>query len=78
MATPLRIQFINEIKGDQEIVYREWYNEIFKEIVSPKLKLFIPNHRKCLEPNSLLFYPKYPGMNFNYYIFSFVEKLNVH
>ena len=69
LATPLRIQFINEIKGDQEIVYREWYNEIFKEIVSPKLKLFIPNHRKCLEPNSLLFYPKYPGMNFNYYIF---------
>ena len=69
LATPLRIQFINEKKGDQEVVYREWYNEIFKEIVSPKLKLFVQNHRKCLEPNSLLFYPKYPGMNFNYYIF---------
>ena len=69
LATPLRIQFINEIKGDQEVVYREWYSELFKEMVSPKLKLFIPNHRKCLEPNSLLFYPKYPGMNFNYYIF---------
>ena len=69
LASPLRIHFINELKDEQESLYREWYTEIFKDIISPKLKLFIPNHRRSLEPNSLLFYPKYPGMNFNYYIF---------
>ena len=75
LASPLRIQFINETKGEQEALYREWYNDIFKDMVSPKLKLFIPNHRKSLEPNSLLFYPKYPGMNFNYY--TFIGKLMI-
>ena len=69
LASPLRIQFINEKQEDQEVLYREWYNCIFKEMVSPNLKLFIPNHRKCLEPNTLLFHPKYPGMNLNYYVF---------
>ena len=69
LASPLRIHFINEVRDDQESLYREWYTAIFKDIISPKLKLFIPNHRRSLEPNSLLFYPKYPGMNFNYYIF---------
>ena len=69
LTHPLRIHFINEEKDDQESLYREWYSEIFKDMISPNLKLFIRNHRKSLEPNSLLFYPKYPGMNFNYYIF---------
>ena len=69
LTAPLRIHFINEVKDDQESLYREWYAEIFKDIISPKLKLFIPNHRRSLEPNSLLFYPKYPGMNLNYYTF---------
>ena len=44
-------------------------------MISPNLKLFIRNHRKSLEPNSLLFYPKYPGMNFNYY--TFIGKLMI-
>ena len=69
LTHPLRIHFINEENDDQESLYREWYSEIFKDMISPNLKLFIRNHRKSLEPNSLLFYPKYPGMNFNYYIF---------
>ena len=69
LASPLRIHFINEKQEDQEVLYREWYTLIFKEMVSPKLKLFIPNHRRSLEPNTLLFYPKYPGMNMNYYLF---------
>jgi len=69
LTRPLRIHFINEEKDDQESLYREWYSEIFKDMISPNLKLFIRNHRRSLEPNSLLFYPKYPGMNFNYYIF---------
>ena len=69
LASPLRIRFINEKQEDQEVLYREWYTLIFKEMVSPKLKLFIPNHRRSLEPNTLLFYPKYPGMNMNYYLF---------
>ena len=69
LASPLRIQFINEKQEDQEVLYREWYNGIFKEMVSPQLKLFIPNNRRSLEPNTLLFYPKYPGMNLNYYVF---------
>ena len=69
LASPLRIQFINEKKEDQEVLYREWYNGIFKEMISPKLKLFIQNNRRSLEPNTILFHPKYPGMNLNYYVF---------
>ena len=75
LTHPLRIQFINEVTGDQESLYRDWYTSIFKEIISPKLKLFIPNHRRCLEPNTYLFYPKYPGMNLNYY--TFIGKLMI-
>ena len=69
LTRPLRIQFINEAKEDQESLYRDWYSCIFKEMISPKLRLFIPNNRKSLEPNTLIFYPKYPGMNMNYYVF---------
>jgi len=69
LASPLRIQFLNETKEFEESLFREWYTEIYREMTSPKLKLFIINHRRSLEPNSLLFYPKYPGLNFNYYIF---------
>ena len=69
LTRPLRIQFLNETKEFEESLYREWYTQIFREITSPKLKLFIINPRRSLEPNSLLFYPKYPGMNFNYYVF---------
>lgn len=69
LASPLRIQFLNETKEFEESLFREWYTEIYREMTSPKLKLFIINHRRSLEPNSLLFYPKYPGLNFNHYIF---------
>ena len=75
LTRPLRIQFINEAKSEHESLYRVWYANIFKDMISPKLKLFIPNHRKSLEPNTLLFYPKYPGMNMNYY--TFIGKLMI-
>lgn len=69
LTRPLRIKFLNESNKLEESLFREWYKEIFREMTSPQLKLFIPNNRRCLEPNSLLFYPKYPGMNLDYYVF---------
>ena len=42
---------------------------MFQDIKSPKNKLFIMNPYKSFEPNTVLFYPKYPGMKFEYYDF---------
>ena len=69
LARPLRIRFINEKVLDEEGVYREWYQCMFKELISPNKKLLILNKYKSLEPNTVLFYPKYPGMKFEYYEF---------
>lgn len=75
LSRPLKIRFLNEQVVDEEGVYREWYQCMFKEIMSPNKKLFILNPYKCLEPNTTLFYPKYPGMRFE--IYEFIGKLVV-
>ena len=75
LTRPLKIRFLNEQVVDEEGVYREWYQCMFKEILSPNKRLFILNPYKCLEPNSILFYPKYPGMNLE--IYEFIGKLVV-
>ena len=75
LARPLRIRFINEKVLDEEGVYREWYQCMFKELISPNKKLLILNKYKSLEPNTVLFYPKYPGMKLEYY--EFLAKLIV-
>ena len=75
IARPLKIRFVNEQIVDEEGVYREWYQCMFKEILSPKKKLFILNPYKSLEPNTWLFYPKYPGMKFELY--EFIGKLMI-
>ena len=69
LTRPLRIRFINEKVEDEEGVYREWYSCMFKAMISPKMKLFQINPYPCAEPNTILFYPKYPGLKFQYYEF---------
>ena len=73
ISRPLKIRFINEQVVDEEGVYREWYQSLFKEILSPQKKLFVFNPHRCLEQNTLLFYPKYPGMRMELY--EFIGKL---
>jgi len=75
LAKPLKIRFINEKVEDEQGVYREWYSLMFKAMISPNMKLFILNPYKCFEPNTILFYPKFPGMKFEYY--EFIGKLIV-
>jgi hypothetical protein len=75
IARPLKIRFVNEQIVDEEGVYREWYQCMFKEILSPQKKLFILNPYKSLEPNTWLFYPKYPGMKLELY--EFIGKLMI-
>ena len=73
LTRPLKIRFVNEQIEDEEGVYREWYTCMFKEIISPNKRLFILNPYKSLEPNTVLFYPKYPGMRLE--IYEFIGKL---
>ena len=73
LARPLKIRFVNEQIQDEEGVYREWYTCLFKEIISPNRRLFILNPYKSVEPNTVLFYPKYPGMRLELY--EFIGKL---
>ena len=75
LARPLKIKFVNENIQDEEGIYREWYQSIFKEILSPQKRLFIVNPNKSLEANTLLFYPKYPGMRLELY--EFIGKLMI-
>ena len=75
LARPLKIKFVNENVQDEEGIYREWYQDIFKEILSPQKRLFIINPNKSLEANTLLFYPKYPGMRLELY--EFIGKLMI-
>ena len=75
LTRALKIRFINEQVVDEEGVYREWYQCMFKEIISPNKRLFILNPYKCLEPNTVLFYPKYSGMRLDLY--EFIGKLVV-
>ena len=69
LTKPLRIRFINEKVEDEEGNYREWYSCMFKAMASLNMKLFIKNPNPCVEPNTMIFYPKYPEMKFEYYIF---------
>ena len=75
LARPLKIKFVNENIHDEEGIYREWYQNIFKEILSPQKRLFMINPNKSLEANTLLFYPKYPGMRLELY--EFIGKLMI-
>ena len=67
-ARPLKIKFINE-NNDVEGSYRDWYQNIFKDIMSPNKKLFLVNPYKSIEPFNILIYPKYPGMRMELYEF---------
>ena len=68
LARPLKIKFINE-NNDVEGSYRDWYQNMFKELISPNKKLFLVNPYKTLEPFNILIYPKYPGMKMELYEF---------
>lgn len=69
LTKPLKIRFNNEKVEDEEGNYREWYSCMFKAMISPKLRLFQINPYNCAEANTILFYPKYPDMKFEYYTF---------
>ena len=73
LTRSLKIRFVNEQIEDEEGIYREWYTSMFKEIISSRKKLFILNPYKSLEPNTVLFYPKYPGIRLELY--EFIGKL---
>ena len=75
LTHPLKIRFINEKTEDEEGNYREWYSCIFKSIISPKNRLFRFNPYPCCEANTVIFYPKYPGMKLEY--FEFIGKFVV-
>ena len=77
-ARPLKIKFINE-NNDVEGSYRDWYQNMFKDIMSPNKKLFLVNPYKSIEPFNILIYPKYPGMRMELYEFigKFIIKLIV-
>ena len=67
-ARPLKIKFINE-NNDVEGSYRDWYQNMFKDIMSPNKKVFLVNPYKSIEPFNILIYPKYPGMRMELYEF---------
>ena len=69
LTRPLNIRFNNEKQEDEDGIYREWYSCLFRTMLSPNMRLFIFNPYKSLEPNTLLFYPKFPGMKLEYYVF---------
>ena len=75
LTRPLKIRFINEKIDDEEGNYREWYSCMLKSILSPKTRLFQINPYQCCEANTIVFYPKYPGMKLEY--FEFIGKFIV-
>ena len=69
LARPLKIKFINEQNDDVDGTYRDWYQSMFKDIISPNKKLFLINPYKSIEPYNIIIYPKYPGMRMELYEF---------
>ena len=69
ISRPLNIRFANEVIVDEGGIYRDWYQNMFKDIVSPNKKLFLVNPYKTLEPFNIIIHPKYPGMKFELYEF---------
>ena len=69
LARQLNIRFTNENIEDEGGIYKDWYQSMFKDIISPNKKLFLINPYKTMEPNNIIIYPKYPGMKLEYYEF---------
>ena len=69
IARPLNIRFSNEIIIDEGGIYRDWYQNMFQDIINPNKKLFLVNPYKTLEPFNIIIYPKYAGMKFELYEF---------
>ena len=81
---PMRILFLGEEDKDEGGLNKYWYSNLYKEILSKEKKLFRENPNECLDKNTLLFYPKYPGMNLEHYEFigklllkTFFDKINI-
>ena len=84
LRKPIKIFFVDEAAHDEGGVYRDWYSCLFKAIFDKDKKLFIENNNNCLNKNTYLFYPKYPGLKFEYYEFigklltkGFVDMMNI-
>ena len=69
LARPINVRFANEIIDDEAGIYRDWYQCMFKNVISPNKKLFLINPYKTVEPMNIIIYPKYPGMKFELYEF---------
>ena len=85
LRRPIKIFFVDEVASDEGGVYRDWYSCLFKAILNKENKLFIQNTNKCLNKYTYLFYPKYPGINFEYFEFigklitkGFVDMMNIN
>jgi len=82
---PIKIFFVDEVANDEGGVYRDWLSCLFKIIFSKEKKLFKENENNCLIKNTYLFYPKYKGMNLEYYEFigklyskAFIDMMNIN
>jgi len=82
---PIKIFFLDEVANDEGGVYRDWLSCLFKIIFSKEKKLFKENENNCLIKNTYLFYPKYKGMNLEYYEFigklyskAFIDMMNIN
>ena len=81
---PMRIIFLGEEDQDEGGMNKYWYTKLFDEIFSKEKKLFRENPNECIGKKSLIFYPKYKGMNLEYYEFfgklilkSFFDRVNI-
>ena len=84
LKIPMKVVFLGEEDDDEDFVNKYWYSKLFEEIFSKEKKLFRENNNESLGKNSLLFYPKYPGMNMEHYEFlgkliikSFFDRVNI-
>ena len=66
---PMKVIFLGEEDKDEGGMNKYWYLKLFEEIFSKEKKLFRENPNKCIGKKTLIFYPKYPGMNLEYYEF---------
>ena len=80
---PMRVLFFGEV-DDEGGMNKYWYSKLFEEIFSKEKKLFRENNNESLGKHSLLFYPKYAGMNIENYEFigklilkSFFDRVNI-
>ena len=86
LKLPIKVQFLGEEINDEEEeeIKKIWYSSLYKDIFSKERKLFKENNNENMGNKTILFYPKYPGMNMEYYEFlgklilkTFFDRVNI-